>query len=83
MDVEEVTWLISKCLSGAKLKTEETQRLDAWKENSPDNALLLERLKDEDWIMERLAQFGRADTEKIWQMTRDRIRASPEGHLSK
>jgi len=60
-----ITKLVLKKISGKPLEEQEMLRLQSWLEESPDNALLLERMQDEEWLEERLLQGKQVNKGKI------------------
>jgi ferric-dicitrate binding protein FerR (iron transport regulator) len=64
-ELDGITELLLKYLSGKPLDEQEKLRLQRWLEASPDNALLLEQMRREKWVDEG-RQIGRVDKEKIW-----------------
>jgi len=65
-ELQIIVELLLKYLSGQPLEEAEKLLLQAWLDESPDNALLLEQMQTEEWMQERLSQISKVDKEKIW-----------------
>lgn len=72
-DIHVIKELLLQWLSGVEMDAVSAGRLKKWADVSPDNRLLMDQLKDNNWIAAQLEKMRRLDVAKRWQLVADRL----------